>query len=93
MTKPDTNAPKKTTSSTIWGGRFAGGPSQLMTDINASISYDKAMYKQDIAGSLAHATMLAGRNIISSDDLNAISTGLPQSKRKLMRGFLNFQMR
>ena len=61
MTKPDTNAPKKTTSSTIWGGRFAGGPSQLMTDINASISYDKVMYKQDIAGSLARSAINPSR--------------------------------
>ena len=90
MTKPDTNAPKKTTSSTIWGGRFAGGPSQLMTDINASISYDKAMYKQDIAGSLAHATMLAGQNIISSDDLNAISTGLAAIEKEIDEGVFEF---
>ena len=45
--------------SAIWGGRFAGGPSQLMQDINASISYDQKLYAQDIRGSKAHATMLA----------------------------------
>ena len=47
------------TKSRIWGGRFASGPSQLMQDINASISYDQRLYRQDIAGSRAHATMLA----------------------------------
>ena len=90
MKKPDTNAPKKTASSSIWGGRFAGGPSQLMTNINASITYDKAMYKQDIAGSLAHATMLAGQNIISSDDLDAICTGLAAIEKEIDAGVFEF---
>jgi argininosuccinate lyase len=58
--------------SNIWGGRFSSGPSQLMQDINASINYDQRLYKQDIAGSKAHATMLAACNIISEDDCQQI---------------------
>ena len=54
--------------SSIWGGRFASGPSQLMQDINASISYDQRLYRQDIAGSKAHATMLAACGIITAAD-------------------------
>jgi len=90
MTKANKNAPKKTTSSSIWGGRFAGGPSQLMTDINASISYDKAMYKQDIAGSIAHATMLASQNIISEADLTAICDGLAKIEQEITDGDFAF---
>ena len=90
MTKADKNAPKKTASSAIWGGRFAGGPSQLMTDINASISYDKAMYKQDIAGSVAHATMLAGQKIITEADLSAICDGLATIEQEISDGVFEF---
>ena len=64
--------------SSIWGGRFSSGPSQLMQDINASISYDKRLYRQDIAGSKAHASMLAAVKIISNDDCQAIHGGLDQ---------------
>ena len=42
-----------------WGGRFAGGPSVIMQDINASIGFDRKLWRQDIRGSLAHAAMLA----------------------------------
>ena len=90
MTKADKNAPKKTASSAIWGGRFAGGPSQLMTDINASISYDRAMYKQDIAGSVAHATMLAGQKIITEADLSAICEGLATIEKEISDGAFEF---
>ena len=87
MTEANKNAPKKTTSSSIWGGRPAGGPSQLMTDINASISYDRAMYKQDIAGSVAHATMLASQNIISEADLTLSVTAGENRAGNHRRGF------
>ena len=90
MNEANKNAPKKTTSSSIWGGRFAGGPSQLMTDINASISYDRAMYKQDIAGSVAHATMLASQNIISEADLMAIRDGLAKIEQEITDGDFAF---
>ena len=90
MTKADKNAPKKTASSAMWGGRFAGGPSQLMTDINASISYDRAMYKQDIAGSVAHATMLAGQKIITEADLSAICEGLATIEQEISNGVFEY---
>lgn len=59
-----------------WGGRFAGGPSAIMQDINASIGFDKALWRQDIAGSLAHAAMLAKTGIISAEDEAEIRRGL-----------------
>ncbi|GBQ90220.1 argininosuccinate lyase [Acetobacter nitrogenifigens DSM 23921 = NBRC 105050] len=59
-----------------WGGRFASGPSAIMREINASISFDKALWRQDIAGSLAHAAMLAKVGVISAEDEAAIRDGL-----------------
>ena len=66
------------TKSSIWGGRFSSGPSQLMKDINESISFDRRLYRQDIAGSKAHASMLATCKIISHSDCTAIHKGLDQ---------------
>ncbi len=63
-------------TSAMWGGRFEAGPSAVMEAINASISFDKALYAQDIAGSTAHARMLAKQGIISDVDADAICTGL-----------------
>ena len=61
-----------TTSNQMWGGRFAAGPSAIMEEINASIGFDKKLYAQDIAGSIAHATMLAAKGIITAEDRDQI---------------------
>ncbi|HWH18729.1 MAG TPA: argininosuccinate lyase [Allosphingosinicella sp.] len=60
----------------MWGGRFAEGPSALMREINASISFDKRLWRQDISASKAHAAMLATQGIISQEDADAIEEGL-----------------
>ena len=78
------------TKSSIWGGRFSSGPSQLMQDINASIGYDQRLYQQDIAGSQAHATMLAHCGIISAEDLKAINQGLEQIGAEIRAGAITF---
>ncbi len=59
-----------------WGGRFAGGPSAIMAEINASIGFDARLWRQDIRGSLAHAAMLARQAIITDADAAAIEDGL-----------------
>ena len=64
------------TSNQMWGGRFAAGPDAIMEAINASIGYDKRLAPQDIAGSRAHAAMLAATGIISDSDAEAIREGL-----------------
>jgi argininosuccinate lyase len=64
------------TSNKMWGGRFAAGPDAIMEAINASISFDKRMAAQDIAGSRAHAAMLAATGIVSDSDAEAIREGL-----------------
>ncbi|MCV2874100.1 argininosuccinate lyase [Defluviimonas sp. WL0050] len=64
------------TQNAMWGGRFADGPDAIMEAINASISFDQRLYAQDIAGSRAHAAMLAAQGIISDKDAKAIREGL-----------------
>lgn len=60
----------------MWGGRFAEGPAAVMREINASIPFDKRLWKQDIAGSKAHVAMLAVQGIVSGEDAQAITEGL-----------------
>ncbi len=60
----------------MWGGRFESGPAEIMEEINASISFDKRLYKQDIEGSKAHCEMLAKCSIISDKDARKIIQGL-----------------
>ena len=60
----------------MWGGRFAEGPAAVMREINASIPFDKRLWRQDIAGSRAHVAMLADRGIVSAADAAAIADGL-----------------
>jgi len=66
----------KDTSNQMWGGRFAAGPDAIMEAINASIGYDQRMAAQDIAGSRAHAAMLAKTGILTDSDAEAIREGL-----------------
>ena len=76
-----------------WGGRFAQGPSAIMAAINASIGFDRKMWRQDIQGSLAHAAMLKHVGIISAEDEAAIRNGLGkiaariEAELKLLRAF------
>ncbi len=63
-------------SNQMWGGRFAAGPDAIMEAINASIGFDKRMAAQDIAGSRAHAAMLAKVGILTDNEAGAIQEGL-----------------
>ncbi|MDE3078427.1 MAG: argininosuccinate lyase [Paracoccaceae bacterium] len=72
----DQLATKPQTANAMWGGRFAAGPDAIMEAINASIGFDKRLYAQDIAGSRAHAAMLAAQGVISTSDAEAIREGL-----------------
>ena len=90
MTDRDTSPADNAAKSSIWGGRFSSGPSQLMQDINASIDYDRRLYRQDIAGSKAHATMLAACGIITDEDRAAIHQGLDSILEEMTRGDFAF---
>ena len=74
----------------MWGGRFAAGPDAIMARINASIDFDRKLYAQDIAGSKAHAAMLANQGIIARTDANAIAKGLDQIKAEIEDGKFKF---
>jgi argininosuccinate lyase len=63
-------------SNAMWGGRFAEGPAAVMREINASIGFDKRLWRQDIAASRIHVAMLAANNIVSQADADAIEEGL-----------------
>ena len=77
---------KTNKSNALWGGRFSGSPSEIMEAINASIDIDQRMAFEDIAGSIAHARMLAATGIISSDDATKIEKGLNQIRGEIERG-------
>src|SRR6218665_1040029 len=77
-------------SNQMWGGRFASGPSAIMEEINASISFDKKLYAQDIRGSIAHATMLAEKGIISREDKDKIVEGLNTILSEIESGKFEF---
>ncbi len=77
-------------SNKMWGGRFETGPSAIMEEINASIDFDKALWRQDIQGSKAHVTMLAHQNIVSQDDAALIIKGLTQIEDEIEAGTFVF---
>jgi argininosuccinate lyase len=74
----------------LWGGHFAEGPAPLMEQINASIGFDKRLYAHDIAGSKAHATMLAATGILSAAERKAIVGGLERIEREIEAGEFPF---
>ena len=74
----------------MWGGRFQAGPDAIMEEINASIGFDKRLFAQDIAGSKAHAAMLAKQGIISKSDAAEIRKGLDQVQAEIEAGTFTF---
>jgi argininosuccinate lyase len=77
-------------SNTMWGGRFASGPAEIMEEINASIDFDRKLAAQDIAGSLAHVAMLAAQGVVAKADADAIAAGLNQVKGEIEAGTFAF---
>ncbi len=77
-------------SNTMWGGRFSTGPDAIMEEINASIGFDYRLARQDIAGSRAHAAMLAKQGIISAADASAIDEGLARIAGEIEAGTFTF---
>jgi argininosuccinate lyase len=77
-------------SNTMWGGRFESGPAAIMEEINASIDFDKRLWRQDIRGSKAHADMLVATGILTKADGAAIARGLDQVAGEIESGAFTF---
>ncbi|MFZ8102190.1 argininosuccinate lyase, partial [Staphylococcus arlettae] len=75
-------------SEKAWGGRFSEQPEDWVDEFNASIHFDKTLIKQDIQGSIAHATMLANQEIITADESKQIIEGL----NDILQDYLNNQI-
>lgn len=76
----------------LWGGRFSKSTDEMINDFQASIDFDKRMYNEDIAGSIAHATMLAKVGIISETDRDDIIKGLKDIYKKIEEGNFSFEV-
>ncbi len=76
----------------LWAGRFLTALDKTADDFNSSISFDSRMWEQDIRGSVAHATMLASKGIISKEDAETIIEGLGTILADIKSGALEFDM-
>ena len=82
---------KISNASAMWGGRFSGGPNDIMEEINASIGFDQRFFSQDIHASKAHAKMLGSQNIITHEDAQSICDGLDQVYGEIEAGTFTFK--
>ncbi len=80
-----------TPANSMWGGRFEASPAEIMEEINASVGFDKRLAPQDIAGSKAHARMLAHSGILTAADADAIVSGLDAVQAEIDAGTFDFQ--
>ena len=87
--KSSTKTPGKS-ANPMWGGHYALGPAEAFAAINPSIAVDQRLWKQDIAGSLAHCRMLEATGILSKKDSAAIQKGLAQVEQEILSGKLKF---
>jgi argininosuccinate lyase len=79
-------------SDKLWGGRFTRPTDELVEAFNASIDFDRRLYREDVAGSIAHARMLAKQQIISDDDCRAIVDGLEAIRDEIDAGEFEFRV-
>ena len=89
MSGSDSNNDSK--ANAMWGGRFAAGPDAVMSEINASIGFDKRLYAQDIAGSKAHCRMLVQQGIVTRADGDSILSGLDAVLDEIESGRFEFK--
>lgn len=77
----------------MWSGRFSTESSELLKEFNASLNFDKVLYKYDIQGSIAHATMLEKCQILTKDELNTLIEGLKAVQSEIEQGKFNFDLK
>ena len=78
------------TEKKLWGGRFAGQASSITERLSVSVHYDSRLYRHDIRGSIAHARMLRGMNILTEEELSAIEGGLAEIQQEIEAGTFPF---
>ena len=83
---------KSNKTSTIWGARFSEKNSDLMQQINQSVSFDYKLYKQDITGSKAHSKMLCKIGVLNKKELKEIEKGLDQIENEITNGKFKFKI-
>ncbi|MGZ5849056.1 MAG: argininosuccinate lyase [Methyloceanibacter sp.] len=77
-------------TNTMWGGRFASSPAAIMEEINASIDFDKRLWRQDILASKAHVAMLGATGILSQAEAAKIARGLDKIAAEIEKGDFTF---
>ena len=77
-------------TNTMWGGRFAASPAEVMEEINASIDFDKRLWRHDILASKAHVAMLAATGILKAKEADEIARGLGQVMAEIEGGTFTF---
>jgi argininosuccinate lyase len=75
----------------MWGGRFVSGPDAIMEEINASIDFDRHLFREDILASKAHAAMLAKQGIITAEDAGKLAQGLDTILAEMNAGTFDFK--
>ena len=91
VSKDNQNDKGNKSANAMWGGRFAASPDAVMEAINASIGFDQRLWAQDIAGSRAHAQMLAAQGIVAPEDAESILNGLSQVESEIAEGRFEFK--
>jgi argininosuccinate lyase len=76
----------------MWSGRFSEGASSLLDEFNASIMFDRRLYKEDIEGSLAHASMLQAQGILNAAELTAIQDGMAEVLSEIESGMFEWKI-
>ena len=76
----------------MWSGRFSSSASSLLDEFNASIMYDRKLYREDIEGSLAHAAMLTKQGILNTEELRSITDGLNQVMQEIESGVFEWKI-
>ena len=77
-------------TNTMWGGRFAASPAEIMEEINASIDFDKRLWRHDIQASKAHVAMLGATGILNKKEAQEIARGLAKIEAEMEAGTFKF---
>ncbi len=76
--------------STLWHGRFAGGPAEALQQLNDSLPFDQRMFREDVAGSRAHVAMLGSVDLLSSNEVEVVLAALDAVEAELANGSFVF---